>query len=123
VVCPLSQWRRRSCAKRWRKAISPADEAEQRAVGGAPVQPGQGIVLTIGVVVAGLRAADFVTALQHRHPLRDEQRGEQRALQATTAFSRTAGSLALAFLAAVCTSRLWFCPSRLSSPLSSLCLC
>ena len=38
----------------------------------APVEPGDLVVLAIGVVVAALRAAELVAGQQHRHALRDE---------------------------------------------------
>src|SRR5215831_3593013 len=45
-----------------------------------PVEPADLVVLTVGVVVALLRATHLVAAEQHRHALREEQRGQQRAL-------------------------------------------
>ncbi len=42
-----------------------------------PFQPGDVVILAIGVVVAALGVADLVAGEQHRHPQRQEQRGEQ----------------------------------------------
>ena len=35
--------------------------------------PARFVVLAVGVVVAALRAAEFVATEQHRHPARDQQ--------------------------------------------------
>ena len=43
----------------------------------APVEPGDLVVLAIRVVVARLRVAELVAREQHRHALRQEQRGEE----------------------------------------------
>ena len=42
-----------------------------------PVEPGQFVVLAIGVVVALLGAADFVAGQDHRHALGKQQRGQE----------------------------------------------
>ena len=42
-----------------------------------PVHPGELVVLAVGVVVAALGPADLVAGQQHRHALRDEERGEE----------------------------------------------
>src|SRR6185436_12173757 len=47
------------------------------SLGEIPVDPADLIVLAVSVVVALLRAAEFVTRLQHRYTLRDDQRREQ----------------------------------------------
>src|SRR5258708_28179695 len=39
-----------------------------------PIDPGNLVVLAVGVVVAALRAPEFVAGLQHGHALRKEQR-------------------------------------------------
>ena len=59
-----------------------AGEVEQREAVGieVPVVPRRFVVLAIGVVVAVLRAADFVAAADHRHALREQQRRQQIAL-------------------------------------------
>ena len=44
-----------------------------------PVQPGDSVVLRIGVVVAVLGAAGLVAHAQHRRTARQQQRGQQRA--------------------------------------------
>ena len=53
-----------------------------------PIEPGDFVVLAIGVVVALLGVADFVAGHEHRHPLREEQRGQEVSLL----LSRKAGS-------------------------------
>ena len=45
-----------------------------------PVEPGQLVVLAVGVVVAVLRVAQLVAAAEHRHALREQQRGHEVAL-------------------------------------------
>src|SRR5574340_504082 len=54
------------------------DECVQRpvALGQTPIVPAEVVVLTIGIVVAELRSAHFVSPAQHRHPLR-KQEGRQ----------------------------------------------
>jgi hypothetical protein len=42
-----------------------------------PVQPGDLVVLRVGVVVPPLRAPHLVAAADHRHPLREEEGGDQ----------------------------------------------
>ena len=61
-----------------------ADKLEQQAafLVEVPVDPGQLVVLAVGVVVAALRAADLVARHQHRHALRQQQRGDEIALLA-----------------------------------------
>ena len=49
-----------------------------------PVRPGKLVVLTVGVVVAHLRASHLVAAADHRNTLADEQCGEQVAHLALT---------------------------------------
>src|SRR3954449_11286269 len=58
------------------------DELAQESVLGpvAPVDPGNVIVLAIGVVVAPLGATALVTGDDHRYALRQEKRGEEIAL-------------------------------------------
>ena len=60
----------------------PARELEQAAIDVLPVEPGDLVVLAVGVVVALLGPADLVAAEQHRHALREEQRGQEVALLA-----------------------------------------
>ena len=64
----------------------PASQRRQPAHGGreagfgfeaAPVQPAEGIVLAVAVVVAGLALAELVAGEQHRHALREQQAREQ----------------------------------------------
>ena len=45
-----------------------------------PIDPGDFVVLTPGVVVAALRAAQFVARDEHRHALRQEERREEVSL-------------------------------------------
>ena len=54
-----------------------ARELEQRLVGVRPVVPRNLVVLAVCVVVALLRPADFVAADEHRHTLRQKQRGQE----------------------------------------------
>ena len=58
-------------------------EVEQVAVGSVPVEPGQLVVLAVGVVVARLGAAELVAAADHGHAMREEQGGEQVPLLAS----------------------------------------
>ena len=53
-----------------------------RLVAEVPVVPGDLVVLAPAVVVAVLGAADLVAAEQHRHALRQQQRGDEVALLA-----------------------------------------
>jgi branched-chain amino acid transport system substrate-binding protein len=53
-----------------------------RSVGLRPVDPGRGVVLAIGGVVAVLAVPQFVAGSQHWRALRQQHRGQQRALQA-----------------------------------------
>jgi hypothetical protein len=55
------------------------DEVDERmlAAGGGPVQPADRVVLAVGVVVAGLGAAELVAAEEHRDALRQQQRREE----------------------------------------------
>src|SRR5580704_8648368 len=55
-------------------------EREQLLVNVLPVQPGSFIVLAIGIVVAMLSPAEFVTGQQHRNAERQEQRRDKIAL-------------------------------------------
>ena len=48
--------------------------------GGWPVHPGDLAVLAVGVVIAPLGAAHLVARGQHRHPLGQQQRGQEVAL-------------------------------------------
>ena len=52
-----------------------------RRLGLLPVEPGDLVVLAIGVVVAVLRAAELVAGQQHRRAVRERTGGQQRALQ------------------------------------------
>jgi hypothetical protein len=60
----------------------PRDELREHleVLGALPVDPGDLVVLGVDVVVAALRAAELVAVQQHRHALRQEQRGEEVAL-------------------------------------------
>ena len=50
---------------------------EQILVDGAPVEPRDLVVLAVRVVVPLLRAPDLIPTEQHRHTLRQQQRGQQ----------------------------------------------
>ena len=52
-------------------------ETDQVLVGALPVQPADGVVLVVGVVVALLGAAHLIAGSQHRRALRQQQRGQQ----------------------------------------------
>jgi hypothetical protein len=55
----------------------PPGEGQQVLVGPGPVEPGDLVVLAVGVVVAALGAAQLVAAEQHRHPEGQQQGGQQ----------------------------------------------
>ena len=55
------------------------NEIHQRAVGMVPVDPGDVVVLRVGVVVAQLRAAELVALLDHWSAATEKQRREQGA--------------------------------------------
>src|SRR5579863_5789549 len=55
-------------------------ELEQPGIDLVPVQPRDLIVLAVRVVVALLRAAEFVARKQHRNAQREEERGEKISL-------------------------------------------
>ena len=42
-----------------------------------PIQPTDLVVLTIGIVVAVLRPAEFISSAKHRHTLGDKQGGKK----------------------------------------------
>ena len=75
------QWALRSGAASRRSASSAGDEVGEAGIGSCPVQPGGVVVLAIGVVVAALAVAELVAGQQHRRALRQQQRGQQHALQ------------------------------------------
>src|SRR5205807_8437157 len=55
-------------------------ELEQRLlffVAFLPIEPADLVVLTIGIVIAVLSPAEFISPAKHRHTLRNEQRGEK----------------------------------------------
>ncbi len=54
----------------------PPGEGEKILVRGRPVQPADGIVLGIAIVVATLGASELVAHGQHRRPARQEQAGQ-----------------------------------------------
>jgi hypothetical protein len=86
------------------QALAQRDEArgegDQRFVGARPVEPRRLVVLAVGVVVAALAHAQLVAGQQHRRALRQQQAGEQRALQPCAALEHV-GIVGLAFDAAV----------------------
>src|SRR5581483_3573994 len=57
-------------------AADEIDEVVLLAADTAPIDPADLIVLAVGVVVAGLRVADFIARKQQRHALRQKQAGE-----------------------------------------------
>src|SRR5205823_2611381 len=52
-------------------------EGQQVAVDGAPVVPGDGVVLAVGVVVALLGTAELIATEQQGHAEGGQHRGEQ----------------------------------------------
>jgi hypothetical protein len=56
----------------------PGREADKRRIGALPVEPGEGIVLAIGIVVAALATPGFIAHHQHRRTARGKQRRHQR---------------------------------------------
>jgi hypothetical protein len=112
-------YQRGASGSRWRRSASRwAVKSQQVLVGQRPVDPGDGVVLAVGVVVAALAVAEFVAGGQHRRALRQQHGGQQRALQAGAAL-RTSGSV-VGPSQPQFQLRLWPWPSRLSSPLASL---
>ena len=109
-------------AARCRKRISRRVNSRNSLLLGrqVPVGPADLVVLAVGVVVAALRLAELVAAADHRHALREQQRRHEVALlplaQLEHAPDRRSGPSTPQF-----QLRLWFSPSRLSSPLASLC--
>src|SRR6202034_3180806 len=59
-----------------REATEEINEREPLVVH-VPIEPARCVVLAIGVVVAVLRAAEFVAGADHRRALRQDQRREQ----------------------------------------------
>ena len=57
--------------------MSATRELQQRLVDVAPIEPGQRVVLGVGVVVAALCAPGLVAHGEHRRAAGEEQRGEQ----------------------------------------------
>ena len=57
-------------------------EVALRLLAEVPVHPRRGVVLAVPVVVAALGAAELVAVGEHRHTLREQQRGEEVALLA-----------------------------------------
>jgi hypothetical protein len=60
-------------------------EVDQRVVGLVPVDPGDGVVLAVGLLLPLLAVAELVAGGQHRRALRQQHGGQQRALQAARA--------------------------------------
>ena len=100
----------------------PPGEGDQRRVGRRPVDPGDRVVLGVGVVVAALAVAEFRAHRQHRRSARDERQREQIA-HVARARREDRGIVARALDAVVPGEILVRSPSRLFSPLASLCLC
>ena len=100
-------------------AIQPGGEGQQVLVAVRPVEPGDLVVLAVGVVVAALRAAHLVAVEQHRHPLRQQQGGQQVALLAGP--QRQDVRIVGRALDAAVPRPVVVSPSLLPSPLASLC--
>ena len=65
-----------------------------------PVKPGQLVILAVGIVVAGLRAAELIASLQHGYTLCHKKRSQQRPLQIVTPLQDNR-ILAFAFFTAI----------------------
>ena len=85
-----------------------------------PIEPTDLIVLAVGVVVAALGAAHLIAHEHHRSPLREQQDGEEIADLATA--QRVDAGSSVGPSAPKFQLSFWLLPSRLSSPLASLCL-
>src|SRR5690606_15021517 len=59
------------------EAHQAADELEQLGVEVLPIEPGELVVLAVGVVVAALGAAELVPAEQHRYAAGEHQRRQE----------------------------------------------
>ena len=96
-------------------------EGEQLLLPGVevPVEPGDLVVLAPAVVVAALGAAHLVAAQQHRRALREES--VVRKLRICRARSAWISGSSVGPSAPQFQERLSSVPSRLSSPLASLC--
>ena len=118
---PLRNVSRRSQSRERRRSISSCTKRNRPRVrlGKAPVEPGDLVVLAIGVVVAALRAAELVAGQQHRHALRQEQRREQVARPGARAARSTPGS-SVGPSTPQFQLRLWAWPSAPFSRLASL---
>ena len=86
-----------------------------------PVDPRDLVVLAVGVVVAALGAAHLVTGGDHRHAGRQQQ-GRQQVAHGAAARSASISGSAVSPSTPWFHERLWSEPSRLCSPLASLCL-
>ena len=94
--------------------------ASRSCVGRGPVEPGDLVVLAVGVVVALLGAAHLVPAEQHRDAEGQQQGGEHRPGLAGPQGQHAGSSVGPS--APQFHERLSSVPSRLASPLASLCL-
>ena len=72
----------------------PSDELDQRGavLRYVPVDPAERIVLSVGIVIALLAAAEFVAGQDHRRALRQQQRRKQIALLPVAQLPRISGS-------------------------------
>src|SRR5207248_2308463 len=84
-----------------------------------PVEPADLVVLAVRVVIAVLRVANRVAGEKHRHSLRKQQRCHEIAFLTRT-YLPDLGILSRTFDSTVPTPVVSV-PSRLSSPLASLC--
>ena len=85
-----------------------------------PIEPIRFVVLTVSVVVAVLRAPDFIAHQEHGKPKREQRDGHEilhLAVSESLNFRIVVGPSTPQF-----QLRLSSAPSRLSSPLASLCL-
>ena len=120
------RWREPAAVVQQRLGAAQREQPRRRSAGSSvsaagPVQPAGRVVLAVGVVVAALAVADLVAGAQHRRALREQQRGHHRAAHARRVRDASRGSSvgpSTPKLALSSSSR----PSRLPSPLASLCL-
>ena len=113
----------RICGKRRRSSVMWPTKSVRSSPSRAeivPADPADLVVLAIGVVVAVLGVADLVAGQNQRHALRQQQAGELVLAQAGGAARRSPGSSVGPSWPQLL---LWLSlePSRLSSPLASLC--
>ena len=86
----IARWSKRRVRVSHRDHVARKFEKFLLAFVERPIQPGQFVVLTIGIVIALLRHAKLVAAEHHRHAMAEQDRSEQIAtcLEAPVEHSR-----------------------------------